>query len=299
MKGISEDIEMTNESRALDKSIVDGDIEKIAGGFQFTEGPIWVPEGHLLFSDIPANIIYKWTPGTPKPEVFRTPSGPSNGLTLDRELRLLACELPRGISRTEEDGEIVILANRYRGNRLNSPNDLVVKSDGSVYFTDPAYGLRRTGLPKELDFNGVFRLAPDGALTLLDDTFEGPNGLAFSPDEKVLYVDDSARGHIRAFDVKADGTVTNGRIFADLQGPGEGVPDGMKVDIQGNVYCTGAGGIWVLDETGEKLGIIEFPEPPANLAWGDDDLKTMYVTARTGVYRVRTRISGALSRLLY
>jgi sugar lactone lactonase YvrE len=292
-------VEKVNESRTRDKSFVAGDIEKIAGGFQFTEGPIWVPEGYLLFSDIPANIIYKWTPGGSKPEVFRTPSGPSNGLTLDRELRLLACELPRGISRTKEDGEIVILADRYEGKRLNSPNDLVVKSDGNVYFTDPAYGLRRTGLPKELDFNGVFRLAPDGDLILLDDTFEGPNGLAFSPDEKVLYVDDSARGHIRAFDVKADGTVTNGRIFAELQGPGEGVPDGMKVDIQGNVYCTGAGGIWVLDEAGEKLEIIEFLEPPANLAWGDDDLKTMYVTARTGVYRVRTRISGALSRLLY
>lgn len=289
----------SNKPEAPEGITVDGTLEKIAGGFQFTEGPIWVPEGHLLFSDIPANIIYKWTPGTPKPEAFRTPSGPSNGLTLDREGRLLACELACRISRTEENGEVVTLADKYRGKRLNSPNDIVVKSDGGIYFTDPAYGLRRTGLPKELDFNGVYRIELDGDLTLLDDTFEGPNGLAFSPDESVLYVDDSARGHIRAFDVKANGSLSNGRLFAELQGPGEGVPDGMKVDIRGNIYCTGPGGIWVLDEAGEKLGVIAFPEPPANLAWGGDDLKTMYVTARTGIYSVRAKIKGALSRLLY
>jgi len=292
-------VNKSSKQRALDGIIFDGTMEKIAGGFQFTEGPIWVPEGHLLFSDIPANIIYKWTPGTPKPEVFRTPSGPSNGLTLDREGRLLTCELACRISRTEENGEVVTLADRYRGNRLNSPNDIVVKSDGGVYFTDPAYGLRRTGLPKELDFNGVYRIESDGDLTLLDDTFEGPNGLAFSPDEAVLYVDDSARGHIRAFDVEAGGVLSNGHLFAELRGPGEGVPDGMKVDIQGNVYCTGPGGIWVFDEAGEKLGILEFPEAPANLAWGNNDLKTLYVTARTGIYRVRTQISGALSRRLH
>ena len=274
-------------------------MEKIAGGFQFTEGPIWVPEGYLLFSDIPASTIYKWTPGSVKPEVFRIPSGPSNGLTLDREGRLLTCELACRISRTEENGEVVTLAERYKGKRLNSPNDIVVKSDGGVYFTDPAYGLRRTGLPKELDFNGVYRIESDGDLTLLDDTFEGPNGLAFSPDETVLYVDDSARGHIRAFDVEAGGTLSNCRLFAELRGPGEGVTDGMKVDIQGNVYCTGPGGIWVHDEAGEKLGILKFPEVPANLAWGNNDLKTMYVTARTGIYRVRTQISGALSRRLH
>ena len=293
---------MTDEPKkpgALNDVVVEGTLEKIAGGFQFTEGPIWVPEGYLLFSDIPASTIHKWTPGTTGTEIFRTPSGPSNGLTLDREGRLLTCELACRISRTEETGDVVTLAERYRGKRLNSPNDIVVKSDGGVYFTDPAYGLRRTGLPKELEFNGVFRIELDGDLTLLDDTFEGPNGLAFSPDESILYVDDSARGHIRAFDVETDGTISNGRIFAELKGPEEGVPDGIKVDVQGNIYCTGPGGIWVLDETGEKRVILEFPETPANLAWGDDDLKTMYVTARTGVYSVRTQISGALSRLLY
>jgi gluconolactonase len=293
---------MANESKspeAMDEIVVEGTIEKLAGGFQFTEGPIWVPEGYLLFSDIPASTIHKWTPGIPGTEVFRTPSSPTNGLTLDREGRLLVCELACRISRTEANGDVVTLAERYKGKRLNSPNDIVCKSDGGVYFTDPAYGLRRTGLPKELEFNGVFRIELDGDLTLLDDTFEGPNGLAFSPDESVLYVDDSARGHIRAFDVEADGTISNGRLFAELKGVEEGVPDGIKVDIQGNIYCTGPGGIWVLDEIGENLGRIRFPETPANLAWGDDDLKTMYVTARTGIYRVRTQISGALSRLLY
>ena len=292
-------VNKSSKQRALDGIIFDGTMEKIAGGFQFTEGPIWVPEGYLLFSDIPASTIYKWTPGAAKPEVFRIPSGPSNGLTLDREGRLLACELACRISLTEENGEVVTLAERYKGKRLNSPNDIVVKSDGGVYFTDPAYGLRRTRLPKELDFNGVYRIESDGDLTLLDDTFEGPNGLAFSPDETVLYVDDSARGHIRAFDVEAGGALSNGRLFAELRGPGEGVPDGMKVDIQGNVYCTGPGGIWVFNEAGEKLGILEFPEAPANLAWGNNDLKTLYVTARTGIYRVRTQISGALSRCLH
>ena len=286
-------IDEMRDKGTLGAIIGDEPIEKIAESFQFTEGPIWVPEGHLLFSDIPADTIYKWNPGTGKHEVFRNPSGPSNGLTLDLQGRLLACELSCRVSRTEADGEVITLAEKYKGRRINSPNDIVVKSDGGVYFTDPAYGLRRTGLSKELDFNGIFRIEPNGDLSLLDATFEGPNGLAFSPDESILYVDDSSMGHIRAFDVKDNGALTNGRLFAVLRGPGEGVPDGMKVDTQGNIYCTGPGGIWILDKDGKKLGILSFPEAPSNLAWGDNDLKTLYVTARTGVYRVRTRIQGA------
>jgi sugar lactone lactonase YvrE len=271
-------------------------IEKIAGGFQFTEGPIWVPRGYLLFSDIPANKIYKWSPVT-KLEIFRSPSGHSNGLTLDKKGRLLACEQDlRRVSITKEDGSVVTFADRYKGKRLNSPNDIIVKSNGSIYFTDPAFIYARADNTevKELDFNGVYRLTPEGELTLLDDSFEGPNGLAFSPDEKVLYVDDSRRGHIRAFDVKENGLLTNSRLFAELKDPGEkGVPDGMKVDVQGNIFCTGPGGIWVLDPEGVLLGVIKFPEVPANLAWGDDDLKTMYVTARTGLYRLRIQTGGA------
>jgi sugar lactone lactonase YvrE len=268
-------------------------VEKIAGGFQFTEGPVWVPDGYLLFSDIPADTIYRWTPGSAAAEVFRTPSGRSNGLTLDREGRLLACEHDRRLSRTEKDGRVVALAGRYEGRRLNSPNDVVVKSDGCVYFTDPPYGLSRQEEGRELDFNGVYRLAPDGTLTLLDDSFDRPNGLAFSPDERVLYVNDSRRGHIRAFDVQSDGVLSNGRVFAELKNPGkEGSPDGMKVDVRGNVFCTGPGGIWMFDAAGELLGLIQVPEVPANLAWGGDDLKTLYITARTGLYRMRVRTGG-------
>jgi sugar lactone lactonase YvrE len=269
-------------------------VKKVTGGFQFTEGPVWMPDGYLLFSDIPANTIYRWTPGSASAEVFRTPSGHSNGLTLDSEGRLLACEHDRRLSRTEKDGRVVALAERYEGNRLNSPNDVVVKSDGCVYFTDPPYGLPRQEEGRELDFNGVYRLAPDGTLTLLDDSFDRPNGLAFSLDERVLYVNDSRRGHIRAFDVQSEGALTNGRVFAELKDSGkEGSPDGMKVDVRGNVFCTGPGGIWVFDAAGEPLGLIEVPEVPANLSWGDDDLKTLYITARTGLYRMRMRTGGA------
>jgi sugar lactone lactonase YvrE len=279
------------------KSIIDpaATVEQVAGGFQFTEGPVWVPDGYLLFSDIPANTIYQWTPGAPEAVVYRNPSGHSNGLTLDREGRLVACEHERRVSRTEADSTVVPIAERYQSQRLNSPNDIVGKSDGSIYFTDPPYGLPRQTEGKELDFNGVFRLAPDGTLTLLDDTFVRPNGLAFSPDEKTLYVDDTAEMHIRAFDVLLDGTLANGRLFADLRDPGkEGVPDGMKVDVQGNVFCTGPGGIWVLSPEGKELGRIEVPEVPANLAWGDADGKTLYITARSGLYRVRIKTGGAL-----
>jgi sugar lactone lactonase YvrE len=283
-----------NVKTTFEAIVGDAAVEKVAGGFEFTEGPVWVPDGYLLFSDIPASTIYRWTPGSVSAEVFRAPSGRSNGLTLDREGRLLACEHDRRLSRTEGDGSVVTLAERYEGKRLNSPNDVVVRSDDSIYFTDPPYGLPRQEEGRELDFNGVYRLAPDGALTLLDDSFDRPNGLAFSPDERVLYVDDSRRGHIRAFDVQADGMLSNGRVFAELREPGEqGVPDGMKVDVRGNVFCTGPGGIWVLDAAGEPLGVIRVPEVPANLAWGDDDLKTLYITARTGLYRLRVRTGGA------
>jgi len=273
----------------------DAAVEKIAGGFQFTEGPLWSPEGYLLFSDIPANTIYKWTPGSASAEVFRRPSGHSNGLTFDGKGRLIACEHDRRVSRTEEDGRVITLADRYEGNRLNSPNDIVVKSDGGIYFTDPPFGLPNREEGKELDFCGVFRLTPDVSLTLLDDTFSMPNGLAFSPDESVLYVDDSPRGHIRAFDVQADGNLTNGRVFAEIRKPEEalGGGDGMKVDVQGNVFCTGRGGLYVFDSDGELLGLIKPPEIPSNVAWGDDDLKTLYITARTGLYKIRVKTGGA------
>lgn len=281
-------------SLSLDDVLAPGaTVEKVVGGLQFTEGPLWV-DGALLFSDIPANVIYRWAPGAAGVEVWRKPSGNSNGLTLDTEGHLLACEHGnRRVSRTETDGTITTLAERYEGKRLNSPNDIVVRSDGSVYFTDPPYGLPNMREGKELAFSGVYLLRPDGTLVLLDDSLPLPNGLAFSPDEKVLYVDDSGLGIIRAYDVQPDGTLSNARVFAELKQPGkDGVPDGLKVDRQGNVFCTGPGGVWVFNPDGQKLGVIETPEVPSNLAWGGDDFKTLYITAQKGVYRVQVKTGG-------
>ena len=281
-------------------------VERIAGGFTFTEGPVWTGE-HLLFSDIPNNRIVRWRelPEGPEVTTFKYPSGwplsqptqvrgkGSNGLTLDRQGRLIACEHGnRRVSRYEAGGSHVVLADRYQGNRLNSPNDVVVRSDGRIFFTDPPYGLVNFTEDKQLPYHGVFRLDPDGSLTLLVDDFERPNGLAFSPDERTLYIDDTARKQIRAFDVDAEGNLANGRIFAVLDSPGEGAPDGMKVDIEGNVYCTGPGGIWVLNSSGAVLGKIIFPDQPANCGWGGPDWQTLFVTARPSVYRLRVAVAG-------
>ena len=265
--------------------------ERIATGFQFTEGPVWHPNGYLLFSDIPANRIYKWLPDG-KVEIFRQPSDNSNGLTLDQMGRLIACEHgDHRVSRTEPDGSVVSLASHYQGRRLNSPNDVVVKSDGSIYFTDPPYGVQAE--QRELDFQGVYRIVADGDLTLLTDDLERPNGLAFSPDERILYIDDTARRHIRAFKVLPDGTLADGRMFAEMQSPVGGGPDGMKLDSKGNLYVAGPGGTWLFDPAGRHLGTLATPELPANLAFGDGDRRTLYITARTSIYRVRTRLPGA------
>ncbi len=265
-------------------AIVAGAPEKVASGFQFTEGPVWHPEGFLIFSDIPPNRIVKWT-APDKTETFRQPSGNSNGLTFDRQRRLIACEHGnRRVSRTEPDGKVVTVVDKYEGKRLNSPNDIAIKSDGSIYFTDPPYGIQQD--QKELGFNGVFRISPDGKLTLLAADFERPNGLAFSPDEKVLYVADTARGHVRAFDVQPDGTLTSGREFVKVPGP-----DGMKVDTKGNLYVTSTG-VAIFDPKGNKIGEIKLPERPANCCFGDKDNKTLFVTARTSLYRVRLKVAG-------
>lgn len=266
-------------------------IEKIAGDFKFTEGPVWDKKGFLLFSDIPADTIYKWAPEG-KPEVFRKPSGHANGNTFDKQGRLISCEHDRRVTRREKDGKITILAERYNGKRLNSPNDVVVKSDGSIYFTDPPYGLSSKD-QEELGFYGVYRLAADGTVTLLDKDFDKPNGLTFSPDESRLYVNDTDRGHIRVFDMQPDGTVANGRVFAELKMPGKaGAPDGMKVDVKGNVYCTGPEGVWIFTPAGKLLGKIIPAEVPANIGWGDKENKTLYMTAQTGLYRIRLKIAG-------
>lgn len=264
-----------------------GEPERIAADLQFTEGPVWHPDGYLLFSDIPADTIYKWTPDGAL-EKFRSPSGNSNGLTLDNQGRLVACEHGnRRVSRIESDGTVVVVADKYQGKRLNSPNDVVVKSDGSIYFTDPPYGVQPE--ERELDFQGVYRITPGGALTLLADDFEKPNGLAFSPDEKILYVDDTERRHVRAFDVQPDGTLSNSRVFAEL---GEHRPDGMKIDVNGNIYVT-ASFVWVFDSTGKHLGNITTPDAPANCAFGGPDNKDLFITARPSIYRVKLKVAGA------
>jgi galactose mutarotase-like enzyme/sugar lactone lactonase YvrE len=266
-------------------------VEKIAGGLKFTEGPLWHPEGFLLFSDIPTNTIYKWQHNQ-KLQVFRNPSGNANGNTFDKKGRLITAEHSnRRVSRTEQNGKLVNLVSHYQGKRLNSPNDLVVKSDGSIYFTDPPYGIKRE--QEELGFYGVYRLTPQGKLTLLVKDFMRPNGIAFSPDETKLYVNDSEKGHIRVFDIDSNGLLKNGRIFAQQKYPGkEGVPDGMKVDIKGNVYSTGSGGVWVFSPTGNLLGIIQVPEAPANIAWGDKDSRSLYITAKNSLYRIRLKNPG-------
>lgn len=272
-------------------------LEKIATGFVFTEGPIWdAAQGCLFFSDIPANKMRKWTEAKGA-ELFREPSGKSNGLTLDKQRRLIACEhANRRVSRTEKDGTVVTIADKYNGKKLNSPNDVVVKSDGSIYFTDPPYGLTaefgNLG-EQELPFQGVYRLSTDGkTLTLLIDDFDKPNGLAFSPDESLLYIDDTDRAHVRVFDVKPDGTITNGRIFVELKGTEPGNVDGMKIDLEGNAYVTGPGGISIFDPSGKKLGRIDVPEVAANLAWGGKDWKTLFITGSTSLYRIRLSIQG-------
>jgi gluconolactonase len=285
----------------------DAPIERVAGGLAFTEGPVWRGDS-LLFSDIPNNRIVRWRRLPEGPELTTFTTGRSNGLTLDRHGRLLAAEHGgRRVSRIASDGTRTVLAEWFEGKPLNSPNDIVVKSDGSIYFTDPPYAVQ-PGTPgmarphgwwdapiagKELACNGVYRLTSDGALKLVVDDCALPNGLAFSPDESVLYIDDSAYKHIRAFDVRPDGSLANGRIVLDMASSDPGVPDGLKVDLQGNVFCTGPGGVWVCRRDGTLLGRIILPELPANLAWGEDG-SVLFVTARTSVYRLQTRTRGAI-----
>lgn len=291
---------------ALDKLIPSGaQIEKLAGGFGFTEGPVWTRDGALLFSDIPNNVIHRWTPdGTVT--VFRKPSGydrndpppgafvGSNGLTLDKAGRLVICEHGnRRVTRLEPDGKLTVLADQFEGKRLNSPNDAVYKSDGALYFTDPRYGpvTGDADPQKELTFSGIYRLA-GGKLQLLHSEMTRPNGLAFSPDENYLYVSDSKRAVWMRFEVRRDGTIANGKVFVDPTGRGDGAPDGLKVDRSGNLYATGPGGVWIISPAGKQLGLIVPPERPANLHWGDNDARTLYMTARTGLYRIRLNATG-------
>jgi gluconolactonase len=285
-------------------------IYKLAEGFQFTEGPVWVggnPKGRLLFSDPNANTIYQYEDGALS--VFRNASGyagadiaeykqpGSNGLTLDREGRLTVNQHGnRRVIRIEPDGSETVLADRLDGKRLNSPNDLVYKSDGTVYFTDPPFGLPKFGDDprRELSFSGVYRVR-DGKAELLATDLAGPNGIAFSPDEKFLYVGnwDEKRKVVMRYPVKADGSLGEGAVFFDMTGArGEDAIDGVKVDVQGNLYVSGPGGLWILSPEGRHLGTVFAPRHPHNMAWGDEDGRTLYLTAQSGLYRMRLNIPG-------
>jgi gluconolactonase len=268
----------------LSELVQDDHWTPVAQNLGFTEGPVWHPGGYLLFSDIPNDRIHRLRGGDL--DVYREPSGNANGLTLDRENNLLACEHGnRRVSRQRGD-EVETVASHYDGKRLNSPNDIVVRSDGRIFFTDPPYGIRDE--QRELPYNGVFTVATDGALSLLIDDFDRPNGLALSPDERTLYIADTQRLHVRAFDVAADGSLSNGRIFAEMAEGGR--PDGMKLDTDGRLYVS-AGTLQVFGADGAPLGVVDCPQPPANCAWAEDG-SVLYITARTAVYKLRFGVRG-------
>jgi gluconolactonase len=314
--GTEQETEIQRADPALDEIVMPGTkIEKLAGGFLFTEGPVWVPrttdsDGYLLFSDPNNNFIYRWTPDG-QLSIYRTKSGyagadigeygqpGSNGLTLDQEARLTINQHGnRRVVRLEKNGQLTVLADRYDGKRLNSPNDLVYKSDGALYFTDPPFGLPKFfGDPRrELPYSRVFRVSSDGKqVQLLTNELSGPNGLAFSPDKKYFYVDnwDEKRKIIMRYEVNSDGTLASGKVFFDMtSAPGEDALDGMKIDQKGNLYVSGPGGLLIISPQGKHLGTIAGPEHPHNFAWGDDDGKTLYLCARTGLYRIRLNVAG-------
>jgi gluconolactonase len=295
-------------SATLDFVVPDVSSERIAGGFVFTEGPVWAPDGTLLFSSPNTNEIYRWDPvgrvdlfmtksGYAGPNIHRLAQPGSNGLTFDGEGRLVMCQHGnRRVLRVNPHGDTTVIADAYDGRRLNSPNDLVHRrSTGELYFTDPPFGLP-SDEASSLGFSGVYLVRADGEVVLLDDGLKGPNGIAFSPDERTLYVgnwdvDDKS---VYAYDVLDDGTVGPRRVLFDMtDAPGEDAIDGLAVDVSGAVYACGPGGIWVISPSGEHLRTIELPEAPHNLAWGDDDGRTLYITAETSVYRLRMDVEGA------
>ena len=298
---------------ALDALIPrDAVVEKLAGGFTFIEGPVWRPNGVLWFSDVVGNVVRQWSPDGKVIEILRPggydghslPAGGfngPNGSTRSTDGSVVLCQHGnRRIVRIDSKMNITTVVDNFEGKKLNAPNDLVYRSDGSLYFTDPPYGLPKgdDDPAKELPFNGVFKLS-NGTLHVLVKDMTRPNGLAFSPDEKTLYVansDENDRMWMR-FDVNADGTLRNGRVFADVSAEREdGLPDGMKIDSLGNIWATGPGGLWVFTPEGKHLGTIKLPEQPANCAWGEDG-KTLFMTAVTGLYRVRTSVAG--QKLVY
>ena len=273
------------------------ELEQVATDFIFTEGALWNgATRELVFSDMPGDIMRKWSAESGI-SVLRQPSSKTNGNYYDLEGRLISCEHETSrVVREEANGTLSVLATHYEGKELNSPNDVIVKSDGAIYFTDPTYGRMDVfGLLREqdLDFQGVYRIDPNsGDLSLLANDFQQPNGLTFSLDEQQLFVNDTDAGHIRVFDVAEDGSISGGEVWAVPEGAGDGGCDGMKIDSEGNLYCTGPGGLHVYASDATCLGVIEVPEVAANFTWGDDDLQAVYITASTSLYRTRVNIPG-------
>lgn len=263
----------------------DAKVEQVCTGYRFTEGPAWTRDGKLIFSDIPGNQLHVWD-GQAK--VYRDTAGNPNGNTIGPDgLLYTAHHGSRNLTRTGKDGTVTVHVDKFGGKKLNSPNDLVFRKNGDLYFTDPPYGLGRQA--PELDFRGVFLMRKGGEVVALSKDFTTPNGIAFSPDEKVCYVADTQKRHVRAFDIAKDGTFENGRMFIADVGGG---PDGMRVDVKGNLYVTATGGVHVFDPKGIRLGMIPVPENPTNCAWGDKDAKTLYITAQKSVYKVRIKEKG-------
>jgi len=261
-------------------------VEKLGGGYQFTEGPAWDGKGTLYFSDIPADTIYRLG-AQGKIVAFLRPSGKSNGLAADKAGNIVACRHEaRDVVRIAPDGRVTVIADSFAGKRLNSPNDLAIAQDGSVFFTDPIYGLE--GRASEQAVEGVYRIAPDGKVTRVIEDMVRPNGIVIGPGEKTLYVADSERKVIRAYDLARDGSASGGRDFASV----EGTPDGMAIDSMGNLYCAAGGGVWVFDYAGNKLGVVRIPETPSNCAFGGADLRMLFITARTSLYCVRLGVAG-------
>lgn len=289
--------------RFLELVAEDAELEQLGTGFTFTEGPIWSPEGFLLFSDMPGDVRRRWDESGGVTEVAN-PSNKGNGMTFDLDGRLIVCEhVTSSVVRMDPDGRgggREVLATHYEGKELNSPNDVIVKSDGTILFTDPTYGrMPGFGIEREqdLDFQGVYRLAAGGGEPeLLLDDFAQPNGLCFSADESLLYVNDTDRAHIRVFDVDGDGRPVNGRVLADGIGTGDlatgELVDGMKLDERGNIWVTGPKGVWVFSPEGEHLGVVEVPENVGNVNWGGPNWNWLFIPASTSMYRIQCRVSG-------
>jgi gluconolactonase len=286
----------------------DAELERLGTGFTFTEGPLWNPDGFLLFSDMPGDVRRRWDEDGGVREIAN-PSNKGNGMTFDNDGRLIVCEhVTSSLVRMDPDGTgsgREVLATHFEGKELNSPNDVIVSSDGAIYFSDPTFG-RMPGFgierDQDLDFQGVYRIAPGGGdPQLLVDDFVQPNGLCFNADESLLYINDTTQAHIRVFDVAADGTISNSRVLADGIGAGDlasgELVDGMKVDERGNVWVTGPGGVWVFSPEGEHIGTVEVPENVGNINWGGPDWSWLFIPASTSMYRIKCQVSG--NRLPY